>query len=122
MGWAFPTTVSWSSRVFTFYELCFSMANIYRRFNHNQPQYRTHSFPPPNGPQGQFFQNQPGQYGGPHSQMQHGYQPQQFRGSQGFRHNQFSPVQDRRFSGPQNFQRGGGHFSNLQWSAPNGRG
>ncbi|KAI9731895.1 MAG: kinase subunit of RNA polymerase II carboxy-terminal domain kinase I [Cirrosporium novae-zelandiae] len=109
--------------------------------NQQRPQYsppfRQNSYPPQNGPQGQFYPNQhQNQYGPPHNQMQQGYQHPPFRGNHGgFRGNHFNPVQDRRFQGPgpQQYniqpqrgsgqsQRGrGGHFSNLQWTAP-GRG
>jgi CTD kinase subunit alpha len=97
----------------------------------NQP-YRGSSFSSPTGPQGQFYQNHQqhhGHFSGPHGQMQPGFANQQYRGSQqGFRQNQFSPVQDRRFSGPgqQGFplhaQRGRGHFSNLHWTSNGSRG
>ncbi|KAI9777441.1 MAG: kinase subunit of RNA polymerase II carboxy-terminal domain kinase I [Geoglossum umbratile] len=96
----------------------------------NQP-YRGSNFSSPSGPQGQFYQSHQqhhSHFSGPHSQMQPGFPNQQYRGNQqGFRQNQFSPVQDRRFSGPgqQSFplhgQRGRGHFSNLHWTS-NGRG
>ncbi|KAH0559599.1 hypothetical protein GP486_003883 [Trichoglossum hirsutum] len=96
----------------------------------SQP-YRGSSFPSSNGPQGQFYQSHQhhGHFSSPHNQIQTGFPNQQYRGSQqGFRQNQFSPVQDRRFSGPgqQGFpihggQRGRGHFSNLHWTN-NGRG
>ncbi|KAI9863583.1 MAG: kinase subunit of RNA polymerase II carboxy-terminal domain kinase I [Trichoglossum hirsutum] len=95
----------------------------------SQP-YRGNSFSSSSGPQGQFYQNHQhhGHFSSPHNQIQTGFPNQQYRGSQqGFRQNQFSPVQDRRFSGPgqQGFpihgQRGRGHFSNLHWTS-NGRG
>ncbi|KAI9846333.1 MAG: kinase subunit of RNA polymerase II carboxy-terminal domain kinase I [Sclerophora amabilis] len=92
----------------------------------SQPPYRNNSYPPPNGSQGPYYQNQQqhhGQYG-PNNHMQSGYQAQPYRGSQGnYRGSQFSPVQDRRFSGPGSQpypinQRGrGGHFTNLHWNA-----
>ncbi|KAI9880932.1 MAG: kinase subunit of RNA polymerase II carboxy-terminal domain kinase I [Pleopsidium flavum] len=93
------------------------------------PPFRQNSYPPPNGPQGQYYANtHHGQYGASHQQLQHNFQNQSYRGNHaGFRGNHFSPVQDRRFSGPgpQNYAlhapRGrGGHFQNLQWTASGG--
>jgi len=93
------------------------------------PPFRQNSYPPPNAQQGQYYaNNHHGQYGGPHQQMQPGFQNQSYRGNHsGFRSNHFNPVQDRRYSGPgpQSFAvhapRGrGGHFQNLQWTASGG--
>ena len=97
----------------------------------NSPPYRQNSYPPQNVPPNQYYQNQQ-HYGGPHSQHnQHGFQQPPFRGSHGpSRGGHFQQGADRRLfgpgpgptPGPQNFtppNRGrGGHFSNLQWTAP----
>ncbi|KAI9828420.1 MAG: kinase subunit of RNA polymerase II carboxy-terminal domain kinase I [Thelocarpon impressellum] len=92
--------------------------------------YRTNSYPPPSYPN---HHPHHAPYGGPHGQVQSGFHPstqQPYRGGpQTFRQNQFSPVQDRRFSGSGNpgfsshTSRGrGGHFTNLHWNANGGRG
>lgn len=90
----------------------------------HSPQYRQNSFPGPTGNPNPYYQNQQGQYGGPPS---HGFQPSPYRGNNSsHRGGHFQHAPDRRFSGPgpgsQQFSpppRGrGGHFSNLQWTAP----
>ena len=97
--------------------------------NAYSPPFRQNSYPPPNGPQGQYYGNNGhGPYGSPQHQMQPGFQNPSFRGGHsGFRGNQYGQVQDRRFSGsgPPNYginaPRGrGGHFQNLQWTASGG--
>ncbi|KAI9822551.1 MAG: kinase subunit of RNA polymerase II carboxy-terminal domain kinase I [Pycnora praestabilis] len=102
-------------------------------YSPNQQQFRQNNYPPPSGPQGQYYQSHNqhhSQYGAPHHGMQPNYHSPPYRGNQqNYRGSQFSPVQDRRFSGPgpQSFpvhaQRGrGGHYNNLQWTANGGRG
>ncbi|KAI9841261.1 MAG: kinase subunit of RNA polymerase II carboxy-terminal domain kinase I, partial [Thelocarpon superellum] len=97
-----------------------------------QPPYRTNSYPPQAGsPPHMYGGHHPhhGSFGSHPGQMQSGYPTQQYRGSpHNFRGNQFSPVQDRRFSGsgPPPYQvhgpRGrGGHFTNLHWNANSSR-
>ncbi|EXJ76544.1 CMGC/CDK/CRK7 protein kinase [Cladophialophora psammophila CBS 110553] len=59
-----------------------------------------------------YYQNQQGHYGG----SQHGYQ-QSYRGGRGHGPHRGHFQQDQRFNGPRHRGRGG-HFNNLQWTAP----
>jgi CTD kinase subunit alpha len=90
----------------------------------HSPPYRQNSYPGPAGNPNHYYQNQQGQYGGPPS---HGFQQPSYRGNNSsYRGGHFQHAPDRRFSnsGPNQQQlsppvRGrGGHFSNLQWTAP----
>ncbi|KAI9794514.1 MAG: kinase subunit of RNA polymerase II carboxy-terminal domain kinase I [Piccolia ochrophora] len=109
-------------------------ADRFRNTMHQYPSqapYRTSSYPPQSSPQGPYYQNHqphPSQYA-PHSQMQHGFQTQSYRGNhQSLRGSQFSPVQDQRLPGPgppapqYSNQRGRpGFYSNLHWNANSSR-
>lgn len=91
-------------------------ANHFSQYGQNYPQG---GYTPPNGPQGHYYppQGQSPQYQGPNGQMQHGHQPQNFRGGQrGYRGNQHSPSRGG-FRG-----RANGHFQNLHWNANNNQG
>ncbi|KIW79975.1 hypothetical protein Z517_06590 [Fonsecaea pedrosoi CBS 271.37] len=59
-----------------------------------------------------YHPNQPGHHGG----NQHGYQ-QNYRGGRGHGSHRGHFQQDQRFNGPRHRGRGG-HFNNLQWTAP----
>ena len=98
--------------------------SVIRPMHNQSPPFRQNSYPGPAVSQQQ--QQSPQQYGGQHAQQ--GYQQPSLRGNHTPQRGGQFPQQDpqRRFSGPgaQNFntppaQRArGGHFSNLQWTAP----
>ena len=102
---------------------------ISQPMNAYSPNYRQNSYPPPNGPHGQYYPNN--QFSAPPQQVQPGFHSPSYRGNHSNArgsHANFPPHQDRRYSGgqatPPNYSahaRGrGGHFQNLQWTASHG--
>lgn len=84
----------------------------------SSPPYRQNSYPGPSGMNNPnpYYQNQQPYYGG----NQQGYQQPPYRGGHGsHRGGNYTPRghPDQRFGGPRHRGRGG-HFNNLQWTAP----